>query len=160
MTFEEIAWRVSKSSFEFVPKGVKTKKTDLNTATLSIDKNNLPKKPYEIISGAGGIKILKNKFAEKIFQVDVLSTVKFRLNTYNFPGWTVYLDNKKLKIDDNNDYKLITVFIPKGHHQLKFIFQNTPIRQVANYLSLISSIIVLIYVFKAIVLAKYQQNLL
>lgn len=159
-TFEEIAWRISKSSFEFVPKGVKTKKTDLNTTTLSIDKNNLPKKPYKIMNGIGDIKMLKNKFAEKIFQVDVLSPVRFRLNTYNFPGWTAYLNNKKLKIDDNNDYKLITVFIPAGNNQLKFIFQDTPIRQVANYLSLISSIIVLIYVFKTIVLAKYQQNLL
>lgn len=147
-TFEEIAWSVSKSSFEFVPKGVKTKKTDLNTKTLSIDKNNLPKKLYEIISGAGGIKMLKNKFAEKIFQVDVLSPIKFRLNTYNFPGWTVYLDNKKLKIDDNNDYKLITVFIPKGHYQLKFIFQNTPIRQIAKTITILSLVIVIIFLFQ------------
>jgi len=37
-----------------------------------------------------------------------------------------------------NDYKLITVFLPKGKHNLEFKFEDTFVRKIGNYLSLLS----------------------
>ena len=143
-TNEEIAWRVSRTSFEFVSKGTKTTKSNLNTTILDINKADLPKKPYEIISGNAKVKTVQNKFAEKKFLIDSLSPITFRLNTYNFPGWKAYLDNKSTPIEDDNSFKLITVNVAKGNHKLTFSFKNTTVRKIANLVSIISWLVVII----------------
>lgn len=141
-SFKEIAWRISSTSYEFVPKGVKTKKTAYGTTTLAIEEKDLPKKPYVIISGRAKVKIEKNKFDEKVFTVAAATPIQFRLNTYYFPGWTAQAGARNLKIDDQNDLKLITVSLPKGHHRLRFQFTDTPVRKLGNAVSLISLIFI------------------
>jgi len=42
-----------------------------------------------------------------------------------------------MQIDDKNDYKLITVFLPKGKYNLEFKFEDTLVRKIGNYLSLL-----------------------
>ena len=159
-TFEEISWWISRTSYEFVPKGVKTKKSELNTTLLAIEKKDLPKKPYEIISGEGEVSTLKNKFQVKEFSIDAKSPLTFRLNTYNFPGWKAYLTPpsvipststslsvnsvRNLDIYDKNDFKLQTVFVPTGKNKLKFIFQNTKVRSFANLITLIGFILIIL----------------
>lgn len=143
-TDEEIAWRVSRTSFEFVSKGVKTTKSDLNTTILDIKKADLPKKPYEIVSGRAEVKIIQNKFSDKKFLIKASSPSVFRLNTYNFPGWNTYLDNKPTSINDNNSFKLITVNVPHGNHKLAFSFRNTAVRKIADLVSIIGWFVVFI----------------
>jgi len=139
--FEEIAWRVSKTSFEFSPKGIKTAKTALGTATIDLQKSQLTKDPFKILllgKGSYQIKTTINQFQKKEFNIKTSSSIQFRLNTFNFPGWKAYLDGKNITIDDKNDYKLIMVNIPKGQHQLTFIFSDTPARVIGNWLSIVS----------------------
>lgn len=142
-SFEEIAWRVSGTSYEFVPKGVATKKTSLGTTTLAINENDLPRQPYQIVSGQGRVTTGKNNFSEKIFTVTAASPLVFRLNTYYFPGWIAKVDGQKTAINDNNPLKLITVNVPAGRHQLAFRFTDTPVRILSDWLSIISVILVL-----------------
>lgn len=139
-SFKEIAWRISNTSYEFVPKGVKTKKSDLGTTVLDIDKKDLPKKAYEIISGNAYVRVLKDKFQEKEFMVmvDSKEPIVFRLNTYNFPGWSAYVDGNKSTINDQNDLKLIRLNIPSGQHDIRFKFEDTPVRKVGNIISTLS----------------------
>jgi len=146
-SYEEIAWRVSGTSYEFVPKGVKIKKTNLGTTTIAIDKKDLPRESYNVIFGKAEVKTIKNQFAIKEFSVNAAIPIIFRLNTYNFPGWTAYLDGKQLLINDNNDYKLITVNIPQGSYTINFHFKNTPVRNIADAISLITLIIIAGYFF-------------
>src|SRR3989344_1460117 len=146
-SFEEISWRISRTSYEFVPKDVKTKKSELSTTLLAIEKKDLPKKPYEIISGEGEVSMLKNKFQVKEFSIDAKSPLTFRLNTYNFPGWKAYLKNQQIKINDNNDFKLITVSIPTGNDVLKFVFQDTIVRKIADLLSFATFFLVFLSLF-------------
>lgn len=149
-TFQEIAWQISRSSFEFVPKGVKTKKSELNATVIDIEKNDLPKKIYEIKFGLAEIKILENKFSRKRFEVIAQSPTFFQLNTFNFPGWTVYLNGKEIDINDNNNYKLITINIPKGKFKLEFLYKDTFIRKAGNAISIIS----ILSLFMIILLTK------
>lgn len=145
---EEIAWRVSRTSYEFVPKGVKTTKTKLGTTIVDIEKDELPKKPYEVIEGSGNVIMIKNHFAYKVFTVSSQSPTTLQLNTYNFPGWTAYLDKEKALINDNNKFKLITINIPSGEHIVEFRFENTPIRTFGNLISLTTLTILVIYFAK------------
>ena len=150
--FEEISWRVSKTSFEFSPRGIKTKKTELGTTTIGLDKKDLIIKESFLILSANKeevkVKKLSDKFSKKEFEIDSKSPLKFRLNTFNFPGWQAKLDGKEIKINDNNDYKLITILVPEGKHNLLFVFKNTLIRTIGNSVSLAVFIIILLLMLK------------
>jgi hypothetical protein len=147
VTDEEIVWKQSKTVLHFVPKGVKAKKNEYGVYVLDIEKKNLPKNLFEIKKGKAKVKILENRFQDKKFFIDAQTPTIFQLNTFNFIGWQAYLNGKKIQIDDKNDYKLITVFIPKGRHNLEFRFEDTLVRKIGNYLSLLSFFGFLIFYF-------------
>ncbi|EKE14267.1 MAG: hypothetical protein ACD_12C00600G0002 [uncultured bacterium] len=149
-SFEEISWRVSKTSFEFSPKDIKTKKTELGTTTIGLDKKDLVKESYEIFNLNNeiiNVETVMDKFFKKEFSVESKNPIKFRLNTFNFPGWQASLDGKTIKINDDNDYKLITVSVPEGNHKLSFIFKNTLVRILGNGISFFSLIILTFYFY-------------
>ncbi|MBI2051664.1 hypothetical protein HYT33_02775 [Candidatus Roizmanbacteria bacterium] len=141
-SFDEVSWRISATSFEFAPRGVKTKKSVYDTTVFDIEKDQLRRSPYEIVFGETDVFQKVNKFGKKSFEVFAKTKTKFRLNTFHFPGWSAYLDGKEITIDDLNDYKLITVDVPPGRHLLEFLFGDTQVRKVANFLSVIAVIIV------------------
>lgn len=146
ISFQEIAWRVSGTSYEFVPNTVKTKKTALGTTTLAINQNELPQAPAVITSGQATIKIIKDNFSDKEFEVNTTTPSVFQLNTYNFPGWEAQIDGKTTEITANNKLSLITVQVSQGIHRIKFVFVNTMIRTVADDITLISLLVLLILV--------------
>lgn len=149
-SFEEISWRVSKTSFEFAPYGIKTAKTNLGTTTIGLDKRDLTKESYSIKSinkTDVKVKTILDLFARKEFEIESKEPVEFRLNTFNFPGWQASLDGKEIKIKDNNDYKLITVLVPEGSHKLIFVFKDTLVRTLGNLISIASLVILSIYLF-------------
>jgi uncharacterized membrane protein len=147
-SFEEISWRVSKTSFEFSPKGIKTNKTELGTTTIGLDKKDLVKESFKILptnKEVIQVETITDKFSKKEFRVESKSPFEFRLNTFNFPGWKAKLDDKEIKVSDNNDYKLITVIVPEGSHKLSFIFKNTFIRTLGDLISITFLIGLLFY---------------
>lgn len=135
-SFDEIAWRVSRSTFEFAPKGIKTTKSSLNTTIPNIRMIDIPKESFELIKGEAEVNPVINKFMNKKYIVSADMETVFRLNTFNFPGWEAYVNGREVEIEDNNDYKLITINIPKGKNEVKFNFVNTIIRIIGTYLSL------------------------
>lgn len=139
-SFEEITWRISKTSFEFVPKGVATTKSDLNTTILNIGKEDIPQKPYHTFDQELEATVLKNNFQEKHFRVANRTEThkKIQINIFNFPGWIPYIDEEQSVIDDSNSLHLITLSIPPGNHEIKIVFKDTPVRKFANVFSLVS----------------------
>jgi len=147
-SFEEISWRVSKTSFEFSPVGIKTAKTELGTTTIGLSKKDLTKNSFDILSlnkKEVAVRQILNKFSKKEFEINSTKPVEFRLNTFNFPGWQASLDGRLIKIIDNNDYKLITVNVPKGNHSLLFSFKDTLVRKIGDIISVIAIILILIF---------------
>lgn len=143
-SFEEISWRVSKTSFEFSPYRIKTKKNELGTTTIGLDKKDLIRESFTILSrdkGTTKVDTMADKFSKKEFQIESKKPIEFRLNTFNFPGWQAQIDGKEVKINESNDYKLITVSIPEGKHKLLFFFKNTLVRTFGNLISLIAFVI-------------------
>lgn len=152
-SLEEINWRISGTSYEFVPKGVKTKKSSFNTTILDLKQTDLAKQPFEVILGEMEVVTIQDKFERKDFEITAYRETQFKLNTFNFPGWTAYLNRNKIKIKDDNDFRLIAVDIPPGKHKLSFRFEDTPVRMVANSLSLLSGLSIaalLFYKFKKV----------
>lgn len=149
-SFDEVAWRVSRSTFEFAPKGIKTTKSSLNTTIPNIRMIDINDTFYEVIDGKAQVSSIKNKFMEKEYLVKAEENIIFRQNTFNFPGWTAYQNGKKISISDNNNFKLITVRIPKGENKIVFKFENTTVRSIGNSISLssIGGILIILLVVK------------
>lgn len=155
--FKEIAWRVSSTSYEFVPNTVKTKKTSLDTTTLAINEKDLTEEPAIIKAGQAEIEVLKNNFSDKEFSVSAMTPITFQLNTYNFPGWEASIDGQKTVISSNNDLSLITLKVDRGIHDIKFKFIDTPIRKIANIVTLVSLVFVILLI---IILRKNHKKII
>ncbi len=144
---QRIRWEVSRSSFEYIPKGVKLKLSDKGTSIPNIEPENISNSIGEIINGEGNFNILLDRPQKKIIQVQALKDLTFRFNNFNFHGWQAKLDGQKTSVSDNNELKLITVIVPKGNHKLEIFYQDYLII-FANVVSLITLIIFIILLWK------------
>lgn len=140
-SYNEIAWRISASSFEFAPKGVATTQTALNTTKIDVNENQINRSIYNTQGTNVLVQTGAQSFNEKSFNTDATSPVRFSLHTFNFPGWRAYIDDEPTEITDNNRLKLITITIPEGKHQIKFSFEQTPVRKLATIISLLSLVL-------------------
>lgn len=147
-TKEELNWRVSKMSFEYVPKGIATVLSDIQTTQVDIKREEIPINSF-VSDGRLQVKEKQILPHEKKYEV-FGEGGKLTVNTYNFPGWEVKIDGQKTKIDDNNKFKLITVDVSKGSHLVEVVFNDTPLRTLGNFASVISffSMIMLLFLPK------------
>jgi len=67
-----------------------------------------------------------------------------RFNTFYFPGWRAYLDGEERDIQISQPHAFIEVSIPPGEHTLLLRFEDTPVRLLANGLSLAALLVTLI----------------
>jgi hypothetical protein len=72
-----------------------------------------------------------------------------RFNTFYFPGWRAYLDGEEREIRISQPYALIEVSIPPGAHTLLLRFEDTPVRLLANGLSLAALLVTLIILVRS-----------
>lgn len=98
---------------------------------------------WQIASGAARIKERYFNYADMSFATQSSEPFTFRLNTHNFPGWKAFIDNTPVQIDSNNPLDYMHVIVPGGIHELSFKFTNTPVRTLANTISLISLIVLI-----------------
>jgi len=101
----------------------------------------------------------ENRFQNKTFEINAKTPITLRLNTYYFPGWkAAYVDGKEVKINDNNPYKLITIDLPVGKSNIKFIFANTYVQEIANGVTIFSLLLSAFLILINYSLSKKRQN--
>jgi uncharacterized membrane protein len=66
------------------------------------------------------------------------SNAKISLPLVYFPNWQLYIDGKKSNLEINQDLGLIEFNVASGQHSIILKLKNTPIRNIANTISLIS----------------------
>ena len=138
---EDLKWRVSKMSFEYAPRGVATKLSDIGTTQLDLEKKEIKRSSFEVTKGSLDIIEIGDLPHKKIFKTR--GEGELRINVFNFPGWKAFVDKKETEIKETGKLKLITLKIPKGEHRIEVFFSNTPIRQLADIISLLSLILIL-----------------
>lgn len=101
-----------------------------------------PKNRVEAISGKATIKNFQKKSNLHTFQVTAGENVALVDHTQYFPGWKVYVDNAAVPIQfqDPNWRGLITFPVAQGSHNVKVVFSESPVRKIADAISLLSLI--------------------
>lgn len=138
-----IRWKTSAMAFEYVPMGIATKRSDLNTTIVDIDESKIAKKTAESLSKKVFIDVKTDKPQYKKFEYVAQNDSEIRVNTFSFPGWKVLINGKEISYNDKNKLKLITIKVPKGSGLVEVIFEETKIRKIANYLTLFGMIMVI-----------------
>lgn len=143
LTRERLDWATSRSSFEYIPKGVMTKMSSDQTTIPNISEYDLPNSLAEFTDGSGHIENLIYKPGKQKYKINSPNSGKIRFNTFDFPGWTAKINSKPAQILSNNDLRLITVDVPKGESVVELNFTRTRVRAISEIISLVSLIIII-----------------
>ncbi|MCL5433196.1 MAG: 6-pyruvoyl-tetrahydropterin synthase-related protein [Patescibacteria group bacterium] len=97
-----------------------------------------PKGRVEVIAGDGRISSFTKKSNIQEFKIDAKTILGLVSHTQYFPGWRVYVDNKVVPIQfqDQNWRGEITFNAPKGVHNIKIVFGENKLRMISDILSL------------------------
>ena len=98
------------------------------------------------IEGAGDVKSFNYKTAFVSFDANTSSKSAVETPVTYFPGWEVRVNDKKIDIEEPDEYGLIKVPLNEGENKVKMQFNNTGIRMVSNLISLLS-LFILVFVF-------------
>lgn len=101
-----------------------------------------PKTSVESIEGEAVIANYKKKSNIHTYSVTSKGQSKLVDHTEYFPGWKVYVNGKPVLIEfqDQNYRGEITFFVPPGVSDVRVVFGESPIRAVANGITVVTSI--------------------
>ncbi|MBU0619003.1 hypothetical protein KKD62_02080 [Patescibacteria group bacterium] len=71
-----------------------------------------------------------------------------RLNSLYYPGWQLFLDDQVVKFDYQSSQGVMDFISPEGKHHLQAVFKETPLRLTADWLSVLSLLILVIGLWK------------
>ena len=142
---EKLEWETSLLSFEYAPGNVRLIENEFAKNQIDLESTMIPQDKMIIERGEVSYSLIDQKPHELEFQTKAETPSTVRLNVFNFPGWEVKIDGKREEIKDNNPLKLIAFDVPSGVHEIKVRFSNTPVRNFANVVSLISLMFLIYY---------------
>ena len=99
-----------------------------------------------IVEGKGSVKVIEKKSNQMKLTTDLQEQSLVQFHTIDFPGWQLYIDGQKQPVIKNypNLEGIIIANVNSGRHNIDLIFSETPLRKVANYISLASFITLLL----------------
>ena len=104
----------------------------------------------KIFNQEDGDRILKldSKSLDLKFKVEVGREKDIGVGILYFPGWKAYVDNQPVKTTIIEPSGIFSFLIPPGSHLVSIKFEDTIIRKVGNYLSLITVFILFFFFFR------------
>jgi hypothetical protein len=129
-------------------KGVYNSTTDTGESSPIWSVRFMEKRPrahIEVISGKANIQETFRNSTKHEYIINSLGQARIKENTLYFPGWSVKVDGVpvSLQFQDPNSRGLMTFFIPQGKHVITVIFGETRLRLLADFLSVVSMILIL-----------------
>lgn len=111
------------------------------------DENDIPKDEISVATESAKVADSKLSAAKKEYTVEVKEPTVARLYTHYFPGWEVTVDGEKTDFSYENIYGYMDVPLAPGSHQVVLSLKNTPIRSMANTLSVNFFLVSLAFIF-------------
>lgn len=148
ISLDVIRWKTSAMAFEYVPFGIGTKESALNTTIVDITKEEVASQTATALTKDIEINSITDKPHYKKIEVNAKTKGKVMINTFSFPIWKVFINGKEISYNDKNKLRLLEIDVPKGSSIVEAKFIDTPIRKVSNILSLAGVILVVLLLSK------------
>lgn len=122
-----------------------------------IDKpNKHAQNKIDFYQGNGEINLKKISTQKILAEIQAKEDSQIQINSIYYPGWGVMVNDIPVQINYQNSQGLIRFFLPKGNHVIKAEFRETPVRFLADVISLISFILYVFYLV-SITKSKYKK---
>lgn len=118
-----------------------------------------PNQLAEVIEGEADIKQLTRTSTNHTYKIQAKTDMaRIRENTLYFPNWQVFVNGQPVGIEfqDRQNRGLITYYVPKGNNNVTIEFNNTKQRILANSISLLSLLGLLVLIILAFVKKKLR----
>ncbi len=118
------------------------------------DPKNKVDQMFEIKSHSGKYEITgeDHRTGFHFFQIRLKDEVIIKANIHYFPGWEIYVDDKRIELDPSQTNDLLEVLVTPIEFKLrdvKFVFESTPIRKISEWISIIAAVgITAYFIFK------------
>ncbi len=89
-------------------------------------------------SGQAEVSDFVNRSNRWMFEVDVAERSEIEVPVFYFPNWKIYIDGNEHPLSYDNVLGRISVTLDPGNYKVEGKFENTPLRTVANTITLIS----------------------
>lgn len=108
----------------------------------------------DVLNGKADIFELQRSIIKHEYLIRVESDANIKENTFYFPGWKLFVNNKPHEIDYKNPNfpSIITFKLNKGLYKVELKFVDTPVREISKHATQIA---LLILIF-AIIVNTYQ----
>jgi len=103
--------------------------------------------PLILLEGEGSLLGTWLSPAYYEFQVEIAEEARLRVNTFYFPGWTLYVDGAERPIDYNNPQGVMEFSLEPGEHLVQVLFADTTARLWGTRLSLLALFLLLLMPF-------------
>jgi hypothetical protein len=132
-TAQELRWRVSKISDEYLPVQIR-RPTEFSGVI------------FDTISQGVGVtsKTIHETATNRVYRITTAIATEIRVNIANFPGWKFFINDQPVHV--SNADGIIILHVPSGVSRVAMYFTDTPIRTVGNLLS-VTTIVFLILLY-------------
>lgn len=119
----------------------------LPTTVKLIPKEIAPELPV-VEEGKARVSEYKKRSNFWRFSIDVSenSPAKIKVPIFDFPNWQILIDQKQISYSSDED-GMIVINVSPGKHTVVGWFKNTPVRDIANAVSLVSFGMIILYIF-------------
>jgi hypothetical protein len=145
---ESHAWGTT-SSNEFLTIWVTEKPEDSPLVPLYRAGQPISKLDSQHLPEGVQVEMLSHNVVSDSYRFTSPQAFTARFNTFYFPGWRAYLDGEERDIQISQPHALTEVTIPPGEHTLLLRFEDTPVRLLANGLSLAALLVMLIILVRS-----------
>jgi uncharacterized membrane protein YfhO len=101
-------------------------------------------KKVEIIKGQGDVQNVIYNNKKISFTADITEDSLIQVNTIYWPGWSAFIDGKRVDIRYNNPGGVMQFSMPSGKYVAEAAFSETPIRIVSDFISILSLLILIV----------------
>lgn len=105
-------------------------------------KQNRPSSRVNVLSGTASVEQLPSRPMSDSFTVITGEQATIQVNRLYFPGWQVLVDGKSVPITYTTDGTL-HFSVSSGFHRVTTVFNPTPVRFIANVISIIAMMFIL-----------------
>ena len=104
-----------------------------------------------LVSGDAAIRTTVDNIIEKRVSIEAKTDIVMRFFVHYFPGWQAKLGDtspRLLAINPDNPEGFIDITVPKGSHTVNLRFTRTPARDLGDFISLVTLVILLVLLIK------------
>ncbi len=146
------AWSfLQPKNFQLYPDGYYITNTDTTTVKneympiwVKNQESGIKNQGIIFINGKGVVQNSSGRGTKQQFAVQTNTPSVVQLPIIYFPGWNVKVDNQTTKIFYNNPNGLIQINVNPGQHIIQSYFTETPIRVIADIISVCAVIIIVV----------------